>query len=103
MSRPKVFCKRCIIKNLQNSRKKSVSESLFNKAADLQPATLLKERLWHMCFPVNFAKFLRTPSLTEHLLWLLLALAINGPKHMKALVFSISNRYWELALLISSL
>ena len=27
----------------------------------LMPATLLKKRLWHRCFPVNFAKFLRTP------------------------------------------
>ena len=26
-------------------------------------ATLLKKRLWHRCFPVNFAKFLRTPLL----------------------------------------
>ena len=26
-----------------------------------RPATLLKKRLWHSCFPVNFAKFLRTP------------------------------------------
>ena len=25
--------------------------------------TLLKTKLWHMCFPVNFAKFLRTPFL----------------------------------------
>ena len=24
-----------------------------------RPATLLKKRLWHRCFPVNFAKFLR--------------------------------------------
>ena len=28
-----------------------------------KPATLLKLRLWHKCFPVNFAKFLRTPFL----------------------------------------
>ena len=28
-------------------------------------ATLLKKRLWHKCFPVNFDKFLTTP-LTEH-------------------------------------
>ena len=27
------------------------------------PATLLKKRLWHRCFPVNFAKFLRTSFL----------------------------------------
>ena len=23
---------------------------------------LLKKRLWHRCFPVNFVKFLRTPG-----------------------------------------
>ena len=26
-----------------------------------RPVTLLKKRLWHWCFPLNFAKFLRTP------------------------------------------
>ena len=26
----------------------------------LRPATLLKNRLWHRCFPMNFTKFLRT-------------------------------------------
>ena len=40
----------------------------FNKVAGLRPFY----RLWHRCFPVNFAKFLRTPFLTEHLWWLLL-------------------------------
>ena len=29
----------------------------------LRPATLLKKSLWHRCFPVNFAKFVRTPFL----------------------------------------
>ena len=29
----------------------------------LKPATLLNKRLWHRCFTVNFAKFLRTPVL----------------------------------------
>ena len=38
----------------------------FNRVACLRPATLLKKRLWHKCFPVNFATFLgvlsyRTP------------------------------------------
>ena len=33
----------------------------FSKVAGRRPATLLKKRLWHSCFPVNFAKFLRTP------------------------------------------
>ena len=34
-------------------------------------ATLLKKRLWHRCFPVNFAKFSRRPFFTEQLRWLL--------------------------------
>ena len=29
-------------------------------SAALRPATLLKRRLWHRCFPVNCIKFLRT-------------------------------------------
>ena len=41
-----------------------------------QPGTLLKKRLWHRCFSVNFEKFLRTPFLTEHLQWLLLRLGV---------------------------
>ena len=48
-----------------------LSENVF-LVADLVPATLLKKRLWRRCFPVNFAKFLRTPFLTEHLRSLLL-------------------------------
>ena len=31
----------------------------FNKVANLRPATLLKKRPGHRCFPVNFTKFLR--------------------------------------------
>ena len=42
------------------------------KVAGLRPVTLLKRRLWHRCFPVNFMEFLRTPFFTEHLWWLLL-------------------------------
>ena len=32
----------------------------------------LWQRLWHRCFPVSFAKFLRTLFFIEHLWWLLL-------------------------------
>ena len=28
-----------------------------------QARSFIKKRLWHTCFPVNFAKFLRTPFL----------------------------------------
>ena len=46
----------------------------FNKVAGLRLATLLKKRLWHKCFPVNFGKFRRTPFFKEHLWWLLLSI-----------------------------
>ena len=51
----------------------------FNKVEGLRPAALLKKKLWHRCFPVNFAKFLRTPFLTEHLRWLLLSYVKEYP------------------------
>ena len=43
---------------------KPLCQSLFlNKVAALRSATLLRKRPWHRCFPVNFAKFIRTPFL----------------------------------------
>ena len=33
----------------------------------LRPATLLKIKLWHRCFPVNFAKFPRIPPVAAFL------------------------------------
>ena len=67
---------RCSIKKvfleiLQNSQENTCARVSF--LIKLQgPAALLKKRLWHRCFPVNFAKFLRTLFFTEHLQWLLL-------------------------------
>ena len=47
----------------------------------LKPATLLKKRLWHRCFAVNFVKFLRTPFLQNSSGRLLLSiyLIFKGP------------------------
>ena len=39
----------------------------FSKVSGLRSATSLKKRLWHRCFPLNFANFLKTPLFTEHL------------------------------------
>ena len=47
----------------------------FKKIAWLSQQLYLKRRLWHRCFPVNFAKFLRIYFLTEHLRWLDMDLA----------------------------
>ena len=51
-----------VLRNFAKFTGKHLCQSLFfNKIASLRPATLLRKRLWHRCFPVNFVKFLRTP------------------------------------------
>ena len=81
-SRPEMFCKRDVLKNFAKFTAKHLWQCLFfNKVAKQPPevfckkvflkisqnsqentclrsATLLKKR--HRCFPMNFAKFLRT-------------------------------------------
>ena len=42
--RPDVFCKKGVLKKFHKIYKRP------------QPATLLKKRLWHRCFPLNFVK-----------------------------------------------
>ena len=72
-SHQEVFCKKGVLRNFEKLTRKHLCGSLFfDKVAGLRPATLLKKRLWHRCFPVNFVRFLRTPFLTEDLRWLLL-------------------------------
>ena len=56
--------KKSVLRNFTKFTGKHLCQSFFfNKVAGLRPATLLKKRLWHRCFPVNFVKFLRTPFL----------------------------------------
>ena len=77
---PVVFYKNSALKNLAQFTGKHLCQSLFfNKIAGLSPATLLKKNLCHKCFPVNFAKILRTPFLynTSGRLLLLLALRVT--------------------------
>ena len=53
-----------LLEILQNSQENNCARiSFFPEFLNLRPATLLKKRLWHRCFPVNFTKFLRTPFL----------------------------------------
>ena len=42
------FVEKVFLQISENSREKTCN-------------SLLKERLWHRCFPVNFEKFVRTP------------------------------------------
>ena len=70
-SHPDVFCKKVFLEISQNSQENTCASLFFKKVAG-RPATLLKKRLWHSCFPVNFVKFPSTPFFIEHLWWLLL-------------------------------
>ena len=53
---------------------------------NLRPATFLIKRIWHRCFPVNFAKFLRKLFFVEHVGWLLL----QGPEYASESVAEIT-------------
>ena len=57
--------RRCYMKIgvLKNFAKFTPVPVFLNKVTGLRTETLIKKRLWHKCFPVNFAKFLRTPFL----------------------------------------
>ena len=52
---PEVFCNKGALRNFAKFTGKHLCQSL-----------------WRRCFLVNFAKFLRTPFIVEHLWWLLL-------------------------------
>ena len=72
-SRPKVFCKEGVLRNFAKFIDKHLCQGLFyNKVTGPRRATLLKKRLLHRCFPVEFSKFLRIPFLKKHLQCLLL-------------------------------
>ena len=56
---------RCSIRKIflkisQYSQENTCARVFFLRKLQAWPATLLKKRLWHTCFHVNFAKFLIT-------------------------------------------
>ena len=73
-SRPDVFHKKGgVLRNFAKFTRKHLCQRLFfNKTAHHRPATLFKKSLWHRCFPVNFANFLRITFFREHFRWQLL-------------------------------
>ena len=79
-----VFYKKAFLKNIPNFGQKHFCQSLyFDKAVCKHPAILTKKKLWDRCFPVNFAKFLRTGVLTNGCLWNLKASCMYFYKHIK--------------------
>ena len=85
-SRPELFYKNRVLRNFVKVTGKHLCQSL---KPGLKPANLLKLRLWHSCFPVNFVKFLRTSFLIEHLLWLLLKIIQRSKR--KCLVYLVKT------------
>ena len=63
--------KKSVLGNFPKFTGKHLCRVYFLIKLQARPANLLRRRLWHMCFPVNFEKFLRTPFYIEHLWWLL--------------------------------
>ena len=53
---------------------KSYLKLAYENGNSMEPATFFKKRLWHGCFPVKFAKFLRTQFLQNTFGRLLLTL-----------------------------
>ena len=99
--------KKGVLRNFAKfSRKHRCLSLFFNKVSglakftrkhlcqSLRPATLLKRRLWHRCFPVNFAKFLGTPFLKEHLQWLLLIFSQFMSCAPSEIVFPVQKPVW---------
>ena len=73
-----------VLKNFVKFTGKHLCQSLFfNKLADLRPITLLKKRIWHRCFPVDFTKFLRTPIFIFYRTALVAAAGIFGWNYKK--------------------
>ena len=77
-SRPEVFCEKGVLRNFAKFKGKHVCLSLFLiKLQVLCLQHVLKKGAWQMCFLVNFAKFLRTPLLTEQLRGMLLIICVK--------------------------
>ena len=79
---------RCSVKKLFLAISQNSQDYTWARVSFL---TLVKKRLWHRCFPVNFAKFPRTSFLTEHLRWLLLIVYRGNYKHAD-IILNINNK-----------
>ena len=72
---------RCSVRNFATLTGKHLCQSLF--LVKLQTSSPAKMRLWHRCFPVDFAKFQRTPFLRSTSGRLLLLFVILHFKDLK--------------------
>ena len=66
ISRREVLFRKGALESFAKSIGKNLCQSLFL----IKACNFIKKRIWHRSFPVNFAKFLRTPIFIEELWWL---------------------------------
>ena len=87
-SRSQMFLPEGVLKNYAN----------FTGKQENVACNFFKKRLQHRCFPVKFAKFLRTPFFTEQLRWLLpmseSKYALNNNSFKKSLKQLVLNVYY---------
>ena len=62
-SHQRCSAKKVFLEISRNSQETTCARISFLIKLQAAPATLLKKRLWHRCFPVNFTKSIRTPFL----------------------------------------
>ena len=63
-----MFCKKGFLLEIsQNSQENTCAWVSFLIKLQASTCNFIKKRLWHRCFPVNCARFLRTPFLREHI------------------------------------
>ena len=89
--------KKGVLRNYTKFTGKHLCQGLFfSKVTGLRSATLLKKRLWHKFFPVNFVKFVRTPFLQNTSARLLLIFEKIGTDTLSLHIFfnyNAWNRY----------
>ena len=95
-SQRRCFMKKGALKNFKICTGNCLCKSLFlNKVTGLSSATLLKKRLWHKCFPENFAKLIRTPILKKICDRLLMEVLQNNRPKILFKIFGKIPKYFE--------
>ena len=82
-----VLCGQCNTSTMKPSTTKPIASTGMYRS--LRPSTLFKEWLWHRWFPVNFAKFLRTPFL-QNTFWRLFLYV--SPRRIE--VYTLFQKIW---------
>ena len=82
-----VIIQRCSVKKVFLKISQNSQEDICTRVSVLKSCRP-KKRLWHRCFPMKFANFLRTPIFIKYLWWLLLEVDSKSSLTSKDLFFA---------------